>query len=104
VKFLNQAKQVTANKEWERDYPLLAAATELSTGDHEQLKAILQEMLAEMRLNNSYLHDSTRAGYILQNLSYVRNDLPPQSKSYIDLAVIPACLKIKKILDGNVEG
>jgi hypothetical protein len=102
VKFLNQAKQVTANKEWEHDYPLLAAATELNGGGHEQFKTILQEMLAEMRLNNSYLHDSTHAGAVLQNLSYVRNDLQPQSKKYIDDVVIPACLKIKKVLDGNV--
>jgi hypothetical protein len=98
VKFLSQGKQVAASKVWERDYPLLAAATELSTHDDSQFRAILQEMLAEMRLNHSYLHHSTTIGFVLDNLSYVRQYLKPASQRYLDETIIPAAIDIKKNL------
>jgi hypothetical protein len=96
IKFLEQASTVQSAKVWERDYPYLAAAYLLGNGDRDRFQEELQEMLAEMRLNNSYLHHSTTIGMALQNLSNVRQYLDPQAQKYIDEQVVPVAIGIKR--------
>jgi hypothetical protein len=96
IKFLEQAKAVQGSKVWERDFPYLAAAYLLGNGDRDGFQSTLQEMLAEMRLNNSYLHHGPPIATALQNLSNVRQYVDAQAKDYIDKQIVPAAIKIKQ--------
>jgi len=95
IRFLEQARTVQSSKVWERDYPYLAAAYLLANGDRARFESTLQEMLAEMRLNNSYLHFAAPIGMALRNLSDVRQYLDKPAQDYIDNQIVPAAIKIK---------
>jgi hypothetical protein len=98
IKFLEQAKSVQSSKAWEQDYPYLAAAYFLANGDRGKFESELQEMLAEMRLNNSYLHNSATIGFALQNLTDVRLYVDHPAQEYIDAKIIPEATRIKQNL------
>jgi hypothetical protein len=98
IKFLEQAKSVQSSKAWEQDYPYLAAAYFLANGDRGKFESELQEMLAEMRLNNSYLHHSATIGFALQNLTDVRLYVDHPAQEYIDAKIIPEATRIKQNL------
>jgi len=100
ITYLEQAKKVEASGVWKRDYPFLAAAYLLARKDMKQFKDELQEMLAEMRLNNSYLHHGPPIGMALQNLTDVRQYLNRDGQAYIDKEVIPTAVQIKANLHG----
>jgi Trypsin-like peptidase domain len=100
ITYLEQAKKVQASGVWKRDYPFLAAAYLLARRDMKQFKDVLQEMLAEMRLNNSYLHHGPPIGMALQNLTDVRQYLNRDGQAYIDKEVIPTAVQIKTNLHG----
>lgn len=84
VKYLEQARAVQSSKVWERDYPYLATAYLLTNGDEQRFESTLQDMLAEMRLNNSFLHHSTAIGIALSNLSDARNYVAGPAQQYMD--------------------
>lgn len=96
IKFLDQARAVESSRVWQRDYPLLAAAELLGNGDRNSFKSTLQEMLAAMRLNSSYLHHSATIGFVLQNLSNIRPYVDKDAQDYIDNTIVPAVIAIKK--------
>jgi len=52
-------------------------------------------MLAEMRLNNSYLHHAAPIGMALQNLTDVRQYVDKPAQDYIDAEIVPEAIKIK---------
>jgi hypothetical protein len=83
-------------EDWERDFPYLAGAYLLGTGDRDQFQATLQDMLAEMRLNNSYLRHGPPIAMALQNLSNVRQYLDKPAQEYIDKQVVPEAIRIKQ--------
>jgi hypothetical protein len=96
IKFLEQARTVQSSKAWERDFPYLAAAYLLGNGDRDRFQSELQSMLAEMRLNNSFLHHSAPIGMTLQNLSNVRQYVDKSAQEYIDNQIVPEAIKIKQ--------
>lgn len=98
IVYLEQAKRVQTSKVWESNYPYLAGAYLLGRGDREQFERTLQEMLAEMRLRNSYLHFPTPIGIALNNLTDVRQYVDSKAQVYIDEEIFPAVLKIKQSL------
>jgi hypothetical protein len=98
IVYLEQAKKVQSSKVWERDYPYLAAAYMLDRKDKPLFEATLKEMLAEMRLNNSFLHFGTPIGMVLQNLTDVRQYLNSDAQLYIDSTIIPSVIVIKSNL------
>jgi hypothetical protein len=96
IKFLEQAKTVQGSKVWERDFPYLAAAYLLGNGDRDKFQATLQDMLAEMRLNNSFLHHGPPIAMALQNLSNIRPYLDKEAQAYIDKQIVPEAIRIKQ--------
>jgi hypothetical protein len=98
IKFLEQAKTVESSKVWERDYPLLAAAYLLGDGDRTKFKDTFTDMLAEMRLQNSFLHHPPTIGMALQAISNVRQYVDAEGQAYIDDTVTPQVIEIKKRL------
>jgi len=67
----------------------------LSNRDRAKFELTLQEMLAEMRLNNSYLHHAAPIGMALQNLTDVRQYVDKPAQDYIDAEIVPEAIKIK---------
>jgi hypothetical protein len=96
IKFLEQAKTVQSRKVWEQDFPYLAAAYLLGNGDRDKFQRTLQEMLVEMRLNNSYLHNNVTIGFTLQNLTDVRQYVDKPAQDYIDKQIVFEAIRIKR--------
>lgn len=97
IKFLEQAQVIQSSKVWESTFPYLATARLLANKDQKSFQCTLQDMLAEMRVNNSYLHHSTTIGFVINNLSDVRHYVDPASQAYID-QVISRATDIKRTL------
>jgi hypothetical protein len=95
IKCLEQARRVQSSKVWESKYPLLAAAYLLGNHDRDGFKRTLQEMLGEMRLNNSYLHHGPTIGFVLQTLDYVKPFVDADAQAYINTMVEPEAIRIK---------
>jgi hypothetical protein len=98
IAYLEQAKKVQTSKVWESNYPYLAGAYLLARNDRSKFEGTLQEMLSEMRLNNSYLHFPSPIGFALNNLTDVRQYVDVRAQAYIDENIFPAVLRIKQNL------
>jgi hypothetical protein len=84
IAYLEQAKKVQSSGVWGRDYPLLAASYLLAKKDRSQFRAILQEMLGEMRRPGSYLHHGPTIGFVLANVTNVRFYVDQEGQNYLD--------------------
>jgi hypothetical protein len=84
IAYLEQAKRVQSSGVWGRDYPLLAASYLLAKKDRKQFRAILLEMLGEMRRPGSYLHHGPTIGFALENITNVRFYVDQDSQNYLD--------------------
>jgi hypothetical protein len=95
ISYLNRAKALRSSFLWMRYYPYLAGAYLLARHDRQAFDSTLQQMLAEMRLDNSFLHSNSQIDMVLSCLTDVRQDLDPRAQSYLDNTVFPEVRQIK---------
>jgi hypothetical protein len=101
IRFLEQAKKVESSRVWMYTYPFLAGAYLLGNGSEERFRQALNEMLAQMKFPNTYLHHAAPISFCLKNLSKVRALVPPSSAQFID-DVVQQVVEISSRL-GNAE-
>jgi hypothetical protein len=84
IKYLERARVVQSSQVWMDKYPYLAAAYLLGNNDQVKFRATLDDMVRDMSIPNTYLHNPGPIAFTLPKLITIRRLVPEADRNEVD--------------------